>query len=482
MKLPGLKSPPGMKINPDGSDGPIDDKKEPDMFKVSFPNLETVAYAVRPYFVNGWHKNLKVAVVKAGGQLDTQDATRSLLTVSFRTPEAAKRFGQLLIKEFNLNPRSIEGSQPKIASEPRSDAAGSGSWTVYTEIGSLEAGDKTIFTRRFKTKQEAMEAAKQKSAETDGFVTVLDGHMEIASFLRGQRHGGGTPTLGARTAARGPSGQSGAPTLTAEEVEKCLELANEAKQNLDSAIEQMSTMSAGGKKLGLSEVRNVRSAMEEIEALMLHHGSELDKRGGLKTAARKTAARVDLSRFVRLASGQFVFAEAEDEDNDFGGDSDFKAESDPDTGEDKPAPGVPATGDEVLIISLDDAMMGTLSDLEGDMATVTIGEGDEAEPVDIEKDAVRKVATRFVSLSELPEHLIERGIAVRFGKVATTLHRVIDAKHVEIKTSAGPRRVPTERVQAAIKVARLPRKGDHAELIGMFREGPDSAAGTGLNY
>lgn len=71
-------------------------------FKVAFPNMEQRPYSTRPYFVNGWLQRIKVAAVRAGGELLQRDKTATILTAGFRNVPAAQSWARGLVAEHHV--------------------------------------------------------------------------------------------------------------------------------------------------------------------------------------------------------------------------------------------------------------------------------------------------------------------------------------------------------------------------------------------
>lgn len=353
-------------------------------YSLTFPNLQVQDYSIRPFFAHGWYKDMHTAAIRDGGDVDYDDPQQKFVTVDFRTEGAARRFANLLTKEFYVDRQKITSEAP---------------------VQRL-AGKKV--------------ASVQKLANTESWETV-----PLFSSSEGQIPDGNNPSRVSALSEFKESGSMAGVQFASDESDWDDAHANEMEggQDVDSALPVPSIDWSG------------------------FPGSQ--SREAKKASVRKRAS-INLDKFVRLASGQYIFA-AEDENQD------GVLEATDENAED-----APGEGDEVLVVSLDDAMVGTMSEEADGVVTIMtdaaeVADG-EAEAFDAPVEAVRKVVKRAVQLRTLPEHLQVKGLDVQYGKVAGKLHRVVTSTVVDVVLGdSPPRRVKTADVIAFVRTARFPK-------------------------
>jgi len=110
---PGIpRAPAGMETDPETGDvapndvtkglkpNPKPKKAQADVFKVTFPNMEKRAWSVRPHFTHNWFKDVKIAAVREGGQIVTDDPGSIMVSFHFRTARAARDFTNTVVSQY----------------------------------------------------------------------------------------------------------------------------------------------------------------------------------------------------------------------------------------------------------------------------------------------------------------------------------------------------------------------------------------------
>jgi hypothetical protein len=387
--LPKIKSPPGFKVDPDGSQQEV--VVEPDTIKVAFPNLETAEWSRRPAGLDGWYRDVRRIAAVNGGRFLNDDRTASYLQVEFKTESAARRFAHKLVQEKQMNPRNVTATRTTVKQAAAMTkqhfiavADALSKIPDQAQRGAAAEALAGVFARanpRF-DKQRFMDACNGVASSGPAkSKTVAEKRAFRAGFEAGAQHGVKVASVARKTAAASPPVAVAVP----------------------------------------------------------------------KASARKTATRtIDLVNYVRTASGQFVFA-ADEPDELTGDDTEVEIEVEAEPEDDA------STGDEVLVMSLDDAMVGKLVDSDDGTQVVEILTDDKLidEVAPDSKEAVRKIRTATVGLLNLPVAARVRGLEVRLGRTAAKLHRAVDDRFVEIMTLAGPRRVEASKLQTDIKIASL---------------------------
>lgn len=427
LKLPKPKSPPGMKIGPDGAQqsiatDPTVEQKLPKMgaggetVTVSFPNYETVDWSSRPAKVaqGGWYKAMRRAALATGGVIQYDEPSIEFVTISFGSAALATKFCNRLVQENDMDPKQIDATvkTKSKGAAMTSDKANLRTGAAMTKQPFVAIAD----SLRQIPDSEQRNAAANAMADT---FAKSNPRFDRQRFLDAVNGGGAAAAPKAQPRKR--------PLQDAAAAEWSQNQLNDDKKTTGSRLAYFRTHTA-----------------VKVAAVPVVH-----------------PLRVDLTRYVVTASGHVVFAEGPPDFDKPEVDESMESEADP-HGDVAAEQAGPKPGDEVLVISLDAAQTGTLRDSGDEDGTVVVDlEGDEG-PIETEKGAIRLLHTATVSFSRMPQHLRGRGLPVRLGKVAMTLHRVVTADQVEVMTEHGPRRIEASRLLCPIKIANIGTIGDLA--------------------